>query len=200
MRIYTKTGDLGETSIVGGRVSKASVKVDSYGTIDEANSIIGIAITYIPESEVQIKDELEHIQQILFDCGSDLSKKEGMEERRPFKVTEELLDEFLPAMESCIDAYIQESPQLERFVLPGGSQASAFLHLARTVVRRAERRVVALSKEERINPHVLKYLNRTSDYLFAAARVMNYRLGVADVEYVRSPKVFREMKKKDANS
>lgn len=193
MRIYTKTGDKGETSIVGGRVLKSSVKVEAYGTVDEANSSIGAAITFVPESEQQIRAELEQIQQVLFDCGSDLSKKAGMEERRPWKVT----DEFLAELEARIDAYIQESPQLERFVLPGGSQASAFLHIARTVVRRAERRVVALAQEEEINPHVMTYLNRVSDYLFAAARVLNFRQGIKDIEYERSPKVFRDIKRKE---
>ncbi|WP_019535293.1 cob(I)yrinic acid a,c-diamide adenosyltransferase [Paenibacillus ginsengihumi] len=192
MRIYTRTGDQGETSIVGGRVPKSSAKVEAYGTVDEANSVIGIAMTFIPESQAEARAELENVQQMLFDCGSDLARKEGMEERRPFKVT----DEAIPLLEERIDAYIAEAPELERFVLPGGSQASAFLHLARTVVRRAERRVVALAKEEKINPHVLTYLNRLSDYLFALARVMNARLGVKDVEYERSAKVFRDMKRK----
>lgn len=192
MRIYTRTGDQGETSIVGGRVPKSSAKVEAYGTVDEANSVIGIAMTFIPESQAEARAELENVQQMLFDCGSDLARKEGMEERRPFKVT----DEAIPLLEARIDAYIAEAPELERFVLPGGSQASAFLHLARTVVRRAERRVVALAKEEKINPHVLTYLNRLSDYLFALARVMNARLGVKDVEYERSAKVFRDMKRK----
>jgi len=192
MRIYTRTGDQGETSIVGGRVSKSSAKVEAYGTVDEANSVIGIAMTFIPESQAEVRAELENVQQMLFDCGSDLARKEGMEERRPFKVT----DEAIPHLEARIDAYIAEAPELERFVLPGGSQASAFLHLARTVVRRAERRVVALAREEKVNPHVLTYLNRLSDYLFALARVMNARLGVKDVEYERSAKVFRDMKRK----
>lgn len=192
MRIYTRTGDQGETSIVGGRVPKSSAKVEAYGTVDEANSVIGIAMTFIPESQAEARAELENVQQMLFDCGSDLARKEGMEERRPFKVT----DEAIPLLEARIDAYIAEAPELERFVLPGGSQASAFLHLARTVVRRAERRVVALAKEEKINPHVLTYLNRLSDYLFALARVMNARLGVKDIEYERSAKVFRDMKRK----
>lgn len=192
MRIYTRTGDQGETSIVGGRVSKASVKVDAYGTVDEANSVIGVAITFIPESEQEVRAELENIQQILFDCGSDLAKKEGLEERRPYKVEEDVI----PALEARIDAYIEEAPNVERFVLPGGSQAAAYLHIARTVVRRAERRVVALAQEEKINPHVQKYLNRLSDYFFALARAMNHRLGYKDVEYERGGKVFRDIKRK----
>ncbi|WP_010268854.1 cob(I)yrinic acid a,c-diamide adenosyltransferase [Paenibacillus senegalensis] len=192
MRIYTRTGDQGETSIVGGRVSKASAKVEAYGTVDEANSVVGMTIAFIPESEQEVRAELENIQQILFDCGSDLAKKEGMEARRPFKVEEDVIDD----LEARIDAYIEEAPNVERFVLPGGSQASAYLHLARTVVRRAERRVVALAQEEQINPMVLKYLNRLSDYFFALARVMNYRLGYKDVEYERGGKVFRDIKRK----
>lgn len=196
MRIYTRTGDKGETSIVGGRVSKASAKVEAYGTVDEANSVIGVAITFIPASETEVRAELENVQQLLFDCGSDLSKKEGMEERRPYKVT---ADAVLP-LEARIDAYIAEAPTVERFVLPGGSQAAAFLHQARTVVRRAERRTAALAEQERINPHVLTYLNRLSDYLFALARVMNARAGCKDVEYERSGNVFREMKRRSADA
>ncbi len=193
MRIYTRTGDKGETSIIGGRVSKASQKVDAYGTVDELNSVIGMAITFIPDAEQEVRAELENIQQILFDCGSDLAKKEGMEATRPWKVT----GEEIPGLEQRIDAYIDEAPSVERFILPGGSQASAFLHMARTVTRRAERSVVALSKQEKINLHVLTYLNRLSDYLFALARVMNHRLGHKDVEYVRGGKVFRDLKRKD---
>lgn len=193
MKIYTGKGDLGETSIIGGRMSKSSAKVEAYGTVDEANSVIGLSIASLPEEEQELREELENIQHILFDCGSDLSMKAGLEGRKAFKVSAEVI----PPLEARIDAYVAEAPDLERFILPGGSRASAHLHVARTVVRRAERRVVELAKEEKINPYVLQYLNRLSDYLFALARVMNDRLGVADVEYERSAKVFHDIKNED---
>lgn len=188
MRIYTRTGDEGETSIIGGRVSKADVKVESYGTVDEANSILGVAIAYLSEQDVALRAELENIQHELFDCGSDLSIKEGREDKAGgFKVEGEMVDR----LESKIDEYMLEAPQLERFILPGGTKAAAYIHVARTIVRRAERCTVALSGQERINPYVRQYLNRLSDYLFALARVLNFRAGRTDVEYVRSAKVFR---------
>lgn len=191
MRIYTRTGDQGETSIVGGRVSKADVKVESYGTVDEANSFVGVALTFIPESEQELRAELENIQHELFDCGSDLCMKAGMEEKRPFKVKEDIVE----ALERRIDVYVDEAPNLERFILPGGSQAAAYLHVARTVTRRAERCVVRLAQQEEINPFVQKYLNRLSDYFFAVSRVVNHRAGQKDVEYERSAKVFRDIKR-----
>lgn len=190
MKIYTRTGDQGETSIIGGRVSKKSVKVEAYGTVDEANSVLGVAIANLPEVGQGLREELENIQHCLFDCGSDLSMKQGLEERKPYKVKEEAVHD----LEARIDAYVEETPDLEKFILPGGSIASAYFHHARTVVRRAERQVVELSHEEKVNPYVLQYLNRLSDYLFAVARLMNYRLNVKDVEYVRSAKVFHNIK------
>jgi cob(I)alamin adenosyltransferase len=192
MKIYTKTGDAGETSIIGGRVSKDDEQVDAYGTVDEANSTIGVAISFLDPSEKDLLDELEKIQHELFDCGGDLSMKAGAEENYPFKVTEEMV--FF--LEERIDQYMKEAPTLERFILPGGSKGSAFFHVARTVVRRAERRVVTLSRRQPINPFVRQYLNRLSDYLFALARVVNLRAGQKDVEYVRSAKVFTTKQKK----
>ncbi len=192
MPIYTRTGDQGETSIVGGRVSKADVQVEAYGTVDEANSLIGLAITFLPASEQELKGELEKIQHELFDCGSDLSKKAGVKRKNPYKVQEEMVR----YLEARIDAYMEEAPELERFILPGGTKAAAFLHQARTVVRRAERHVVALYAREQGNPVVQTYLNRLSDYLFALARVLNFRQGYADVAYERSAKVFRNVHKR----
>jgi cob(I)alamin adenosyltransferase len=193
MKIYTKTGDQGETSIIGGRVFKDDLQVEAYGTVDEANSIIGVAVSFLPEKDIEIKEELERIQHELFDCGGDLSMKEGAEKQYPFKVKEEMVT-FL---EEKIDQYMKEAPELERFILPGGTQAAAQLHVARTIVRRAERRVVSLSRKQAINNAVRQYLNRLSDYLFALSRVVNHRAGQKDVEYIRSAKVFRTEKKSE---
>jgi len=192
MRLYTRTGDKGETSIIGGRVGKDDVRVDAYGTVDELNSVVGMAMTELsPEKFGDILADLETIQHELFDCGGDLATING---KRGFKLQQESIDE----MEAKIDVYIQEAPELERFILPGGSKGSAHIHLARTVARRAERLIVALMRTgEEVHPITLKYLNRLSDYFFAIARVINFREGVKDVEYVRSANVFRKGKRKE---
>lgn len=195
MKIYTKTGDQGETSLIGGRVFKDDEQVEAYGTVDEANSILGVAVSFLSgtEQEQALKEELEKIQHELFDCGGDLCMKEGAEQKYPYKVKEEMVT-FL---EEKIDQYMKEAPELERFILPGGTLAAAQFHVARTVVRRAERRVVSLARKQSINPFVRQYLNRLSDYLFALSRIVNWRSGCKDVEYVRSAKVFRTDKDKD---
>jgi len=191
MNLYTRTGDSGKTSIIGGRVDKDHLRVEAYGTIDEANSFIGHAMTLLTEPIFQdIYQELEKIQHELFDCGGDLAV---VKEKYPYKATEEIIG-FL---EERIDHYVKEAPPLEKFILPGGSSAAAAIHIARTVTRRAERCTVSLQKEMEINEVVLKYLNRLSDYLFAIARVVNHRLGVYDVEYERSALVFKTKPKKD---
>lgn len=191
MRLYTRTGDEGKTSVIGGRLDKDHVRVEAYGTIDEVNSFVGLAMTELDQTLFpDICLELEKIQHELFDCGSDLAT---ISPERPFKTKEEIIS-FL---EERIDAYIQEAPELERFILPGGSKASAMIHVCRTVTRRAERLVVQLQRLNEINPIVLKYLNRLSDYFFAISRVINHRNGVRDIEYERSALVFRNGKRKD---
>lgn len=191
MNLYTRTGDSGKTSIIGGRVDKDHLRVEAYGTIDEANSFIGQAMTLLNDPKFNdIYKELEKIQHELFDCGGDLAVSK---EKYPFKTTADMVD-FL---EGRIDHYVEEAPDLEKFILPGGSQAAAIIHLARTIIRRAERRTVSLEKEMDINIIVLRYLNRLSDYLFAISRVINYRLGVKDVEYERSALVFKTTSKKN---
>lgn len=191
MNLYTRTGDSGKTSLIGGRVDKDHLRVEAYGTIDEANSFVGQAMTLLTDSIfVDIYHELEKIQHELFDCGGDLAV---VKEKYPYKTTEEMV----MFLEERIDHYVLEAPELERFILPGGSPASATIHLARTVTRRAERCTVTLQKEMEINDIVLKYLNRLSDYLFAIARVINFRSGVKDVEYERSAIVFKSKPSKN---
>ena len=190
MTIYTRTGDRGKTSFIGGRVDKDHVRVQAYGTIDEVNSFVGLAAAELDEKQFsEIVKELEKIQHELFDCGSDLA---NITENVQYKLKQETI-EFL---EKRIDAYVEEAPELTKFILPGGVKAAAYLHVARTVARRAEREVVTLMKnEENVPPLVLTYLNRLSDYFFALARVINYRSGKKDVEYERSAVVFRTNKK-----
>lgn len=192
MRIYTRTGDKGKTSIIGGRVDKDDTRVEAYGTVDEVNCFVGQAIQEL-DSKIfkDVLDDLEKIQHELFDCGGDLA---NVSEKRELKLYQESID----YLEKKIDEFIAEAPELERFILPGGTKPSATIHIARTVTRRAERLVVKLLKADPKTPELaLKYLNRLSDYFFALARVINYRLSVSDVEYVRSAKVFRDVKRKE---
>jgi cob(I)alamin adenosyltransferase len=185
MNIYTKTGDKGKTSLIGGRVDKDDLRVEAYGTIDELNSFVGQAIWQLEGETFQdLKDELTNIQHELFDCGSDLAfAKQG----HPYKVNETMIGQ----LESRIDVYMNEAPPIERFILPGGTPAATTLHICRTIARRAERHVVTVQKTHSINEAVMQYLNRLSDYFFAASRVANARANVKDIEYVRSAKVFR---------
>ncbi|MFD0961383.1 cob(I)yrinic acid a,c-diamide adenosyltransferase [Paenibacillus chungangensis] len=194
MRLYTKTGDKGETSLIGGRVRKDDVRVETYGTIDELNSFVGVAAAEaLKHRELEeLAGMLMEIQQELFDCGSDLAyAKQGT----PFKMNEE------PGLriEQWIDRYIAEAPEITRFILPGGSLAASQLHVCRTICRRAERRAVTLSGKHDVNEHVVIYLNRLSDFFFAAARVANAKLNVPDIEYVRSAEVFRKSRSKEEN-
>lgn len=192
MKIYTRTGDKGQTSVIGGRLDKDDIRVEAYGTIDEVNSFIGLAAAELDASMFQdILADLEKIQHELFDCGGDLAT---VSEKAPQKLT----DEAVTYLEERIDAFIDEAPELEKFILPGGSKAAAIIHIARTVSRRAERLVVSLIKSgAAVSPLSLQYVNRLSDYFFAAARVINYRLGVKDVEYIRSANVFKGGKRKE---
>lgn len=192
MKIYTRTGDKGKTSVIGGRVDKDDIRVESYGTVDEVNSYIGKAITELnPDLFSDVIADLEKIQHELFDCGGDLAT---ISEKAPEKLSEDAIT----YLEERIDKFIEEAPELEKFILPGGSVPAATLHIARTVTRRAERLVVSLTKTGApVSPLSLQYLNRLSDYLFALARVVNFRLGVKDVEYARSANVFRGGKRKE---
>lgn len=194
MNLYTRTGDKGKTSIIGRRVDKDDLRVEAYGTIDELNSFIGKAMTELDQEKFQdILEDLQHIQNELFDCGGDLA---NVMKERHYKMT----DEPIEVMEKRIDVLMDEPPLLERFILPGGSPGAATLHIARTIARRAERLTVTLFKnsEENDVPLVVgRYLNRLSDYLFAAARVANCRINVADIEYIRGAKVFKNGGRKE---
>lgn len=186
MKLYTKTGDKGKTSIIGGRVDKDHARVEAYGTIDELNSFIGKAITELEDEKFQsIREELLEIQHQLFDAGGDLA---NVMKNRVYKLEES----YITDLENKIDAYSAEAPELTKFILPGGSAAAATLHIARTITRRAERQTVTLQKEYGDVPSLVqRYLNRLSDYLFALARVVNYRQGISDVEYSRGSDVFK---------
>jgi cob(I)alamin adenosyltransferase len=192
LKIYTKTGDKGKTSIIGGRVDKDDTRVEAYGTVDEVNCFVGQAMTELDSNLFKdVLEDLENIQHELFDCGGALA---NVSAKKHVMLQEESID----YLEKKIDEYIAEAPALERFILPGGSKPSATIHIARTVTRRAERLVVKLLKVDPNTPEItLKYLNRLSDYFFALARVINYRLQINDVEYVRSAKVFSDGNRKE---
>jgi cob(I)alamin adenosyltransferase len=171
-RVYTRSGDQGETSLVGGaRVSKASVRVDAYGDVDELNSVIGLARAHLPDAEID--DVLAKIQNELFTVGADLAS--------PAEIAVPRVQESnTKALEELSDGFLSQLEPLKEFVLPGGSEGGAALHLARTVARRAERRAVALMHAEELNPEVIVYLNRLSDLLFILARLVNSRSSITE--------------------
>ncbi|MBP3962065.1 cob(I)yrinic acid a,c-diamide adenosyltransferase [Paenibacillus lignilyticus] len=186
MKLYTRTGDSGDTSVKGGRVRKDDSRVEAYGTVDELNSFVGQAAAIaVRDGLSELAAELTEIQQELFDCGSDLAFADPS--GRDLKLT----DASALRLESWIDVHTAASPEIKRFILPGGSEVSAMLHVCRTVCRRAERRIVTLAAEVPVHPPVSTYMNRLSDYFFAAARFANVKLGIPDTEYIRSADVFR---------
>lgn len=185
MKLYTKTGDKGQTSIIGGeKRSKASERVEAYGTIDELNSLIGYLLSQM-QTYREIQKELKEIQQILFDCGTDLATPNSS---KGYRTTAEMT----LWLEERIDKYGSIPPKLKEFILPGGCPVASLLHMARTVARRAERCVVRVQQEEEINGEALIFLNRLSDYFYAVARLINYREGQLDVSYRRNSQIFYE--------
>jgi cob(I)alamin adenosyltransferase len=176
-RIYTRTGDAGETGLFGGgRVPKSDPRVEAYGEIDELNAVLGWALASI--GDASIAEMVAWIQPDLFAIGAHLATPGSPERRRP--ALPELPFDHARVMEQWIDTAETELPELRSFILPGGSPGGAALHLARTVCRRAERRVVALAALEPVAPAILVYLNRLSDLLFVLARLANHRAGAAE--------------------
>lgn len=168
MRIYTKGGDKGKTSLANGqRVSKNDLRIKSYGTVDELNSLLGLSLPFI-ENE-KIKKLILKIQNDLFELGADLATPLDYD-KLPIKRID---DAFITFLEKIIDHYDAKLPQLHYFILPGGSLAASYMHYARTICRRAEREVVELMQNENINNNILIYLNRLSDLLFVLARFCN---------------------------
>ena len=179
MKIYTKTGDTGETSLFDkSRVSKADPRVDAYGEVDELNASLGAARA--ARLDADLTAVLEQIQCELFAVGARLADPSSRIAARVEKAAVTSVE--VEQLESMIDRLEAQLPPLRRFILPGGSSAGALLHLARTVCRRAERRVVGLGAGA-VDPVIVTYLNRLSDLLFVMARVANYRAGTAEVEW-----------------
>jgi cob(I)alamin adenosyltransferase len=178
MKIYTKTGDEGETSLLGGeRVRKDNPRIDAYGTIDELNSVIGVSRAVWKSGPID--SELGQVQRDLFDIGAFLATV-AHSDRFP-----SVPEERIGALEQSIDRMEAELSPLKNFILPGGSHAAATLHVARTVCRRAERVIVALHEASDEMARTIRYLNRLSDHLFVAARYANAKLGTADVAWMR---------------
>lgn len=181
MPIYTRTGDKGKTSLFDGtRVLKSHKRVDTYGTIDELNSMIGAALAEIKSLKVKITnipDELEKIQHDLLDIGSALATPHPMPvvglEKRPIE------------FEQLIDTMTKKMPELKSFILPGGGKAGSLLHVARTIARRAERQLVALMQKEKFDYSIVRYLNRLSDLLFTMARYVNYKEKKKETKWIK---------------
>lgn len=172
MRIYTKTGDSGETSLYDGkRVKKDDIRVESYGTIDELNSMLGLARNFIDDKE--IVEIIYRIQRELFNVAGELATENS--EKFKAKVAEEQIK----YLEETIDNYLEKMPKMDKFIIPGTNKASASLHVARTICRRAERRILTLNKEEYVSEILIKYVNRLSDTIYALARYLE-----SDLKYV----------------
>jgi cob(I)alamin adenosyltransferase len=175
MKIYTRTGDAGETSLLGGRrVRKSAPRVEAYGEVDELNAALGVAAMETKSPEV--RSLLEEVQRDLFAIGSVLADAEGLSRSEKARVDEDAVRR----LEGHIDRMETSLPPLRQFILPGGSPGGALLHFARSVARRAERQVVSLSEIESVSSPVVSYLNRLSDLLFVLARVENQVQGVAE--------------------
>ena len=178
-KVYTRTGDSGQTGLVGGkRLPKDHPRIEAYGTVDELNSVIGLALSFLAQKEASKRREkleliLEAIQQKLFDTGSELATLPGDE----YEGQITLKAEDAEWLEEIIDAMNEELQPLKSFILPGGTSLNAFLHQARTVCRRAERDILKLNQIDLVNQEIIKYINRLSDFLFVAGRWVTETLG-----------------------
>lgn len=173
MKVYTKTGDKGETSLYDGtRVRKDSVRVEAYGTVDELNSFLGFAAQFVEDEDV--KEKLFNVQKRLFFVAGELATKEEG------KFKNGVTAEDITAMEGWIDHYLTKIGEVNAFIIPGSSKGSAALHVARTVCRRSERRILALAREDDVRPEVIKFVNRLSDVIYTFARYLETDLRIVD--------------------
>ena len=172
MKIYTKTGDAGQTGLYdGSRIDKDDIRVESYGTIDELDSSLGFARNFIEDSE--IVDIIYKIQMDLFTVSAQLATIKQLPENKRITVG------HIQYLETLIDTYIEKMPKVDAFIIPGSNKAAASLHISRTICRRAERRIITLSKIEEIDPLVVKYVNRLSDCIYTFARFLE-----SDVKFI----------------
>lgn len=176
-KVYTKTGDKGETSIIGGiRVKKSCERLEAYGTVDELSSHLGLLASMLPDGED--KDLIIRIQNNLFNVCSNLATDQS---QTPLYDSARLPDGEIEVLEQEVDKIMNLLPERQGFILPGGTQAAAQAHVCRTVCRRAERRIVALSEVAQISPETQQYVNRLSDYLFVLAKKINFNAGVSEI-------------------
>lgn len=177
--LYTGTGDAGLTSLVdGSRVPKASVRLEAYGTLDEFSSFLGVVLSD-PACDAVNRARLLNVQNMLFSLGAYLATPLSPESSEP--KASFITDDIIKEVESWIDILDADTPKVRAFVLPGGTPLSAHAHVARTVCRRAERRILALAAEEYVDPAVVRYVNRLSDWLFILARYFNHCAGVDEI-------------------
>lgn len=187
-KIYTRKGDEGQTSLCGGsKTGKDALRVDAYGTVDELMSFIGLCIVKLEQEEV--KDHLLIIQNDLHIVGSNLAYPENLSQSQidgqsiAFKIPH-VTEQMITRLENWIDSYEDELPELINFIISGTTELSALLHIARNVCRRTERIIVKLKAEEELDKNVMKYVNRLSDYLFTAARLVSKREGREDIKWI----------------
>lgn len=172
MKIYTKTGDKGQTGLYDGtRIDKDSMRVESYGTIDELDSSLGFARNFIEDNE--IVDIIYQIQRDLFDVAAQLATIDKN------KLPKEITEYNIKFLEDTIDCYIEKIPKIDKFIIPGSNKACAALHVSRTICRRAERRILTLARHEEVSPLLIKYVNRLSDCIYSLARYLE-----TDLKYV----------------
>lgn len=186
MKIYTRAGDNGDTGLYGGqRVSKDDLRVDAYGAVDEANAALGVAAAHLTDNE--LREIVAHLQSDLFVVGADLATPRSRDEPNGRSIVPRVEEKHTIALEEIIDKCEAELAPLKNFILPGGDPGSAYLHLARTIIRRAERRTVTLVRSDAAdtNPAVIVYLNRLADLVFVLARLANHRAGVEDIPWTR---------------
>jgi cob(I)alamin adenosyltransferase len=184
MKIYTKVGDKGETMLGNGKkVSKASLRVEAYGEVDELNSLLGVVASQIQDSRLKIKEDLIEIQKDLFEIGASLADSVKADRRLNTYLCQRVLE-----FEKEIDSISKDLPELTHFIIPGGGVSGASLHLARTVCRRAERRIVELNKKEKIQDQMIIYLNRLSDFLFVLARFVNLKEKKREIIWTKNKK------------
>ncbi len=168
-KVYTKTGDKGTTSLIGGtRVKKSDIRIESYGTVDELNSFIGLLATYVDEKETA--DLLAEIQNVLFNVGCNLAMGESFKKEIKESV---VADALIEHVEKAIDRMQAAIPELKSFVIPGGSRSASTAHVCRTVCRRAERLIIALGESSEVDRNLMAYVNRLSDYFFVLSRYLN---------------------------
>lgn len=176
-KVYTRTGDMGQTSIVGGiRMSKASQRLEAYGTVDELNSHLGLLASLLPKGKD--RDMIIRIQSVLFNVCTNLATDQS---QTPLYDSAKLPEGEIELLEQEVDRMMKELPEKQGFILPGGTHAAAQSHVCRTVCRRAERRIVALSEVAQITPETLQYVNRLSDYLFVLAKIINFNANVSEI-------------------